>query len=719
MEQKDNMELNFKDIQDFFPLERRDFLKLFGGGIVIFISMGQGLTRGGQRRRPSLPSDFNAFLHIREDGSVNCLTGKIEMGQGVITSLAQMLADELEVPLESVNMIMGDTDLCPWDMGTFGSMTTRFFGPPLRAAAAEARAVLLELAAEHLKRPKDRLKAKNGEVYDTKDTNHKVTYAQLTRGKKIERHLENKPSLKKPEEFRIMSRPVLHRDSEEKVTGKARYAADMLFPDLLHAKILRPPAHGAKLLSADVTEAKKAEGTLIVQDEDFIAVLHLSPDIAEKALLKIKAKFERPQPSTDDKTIFNHLLKVAPPGEQTQHGGILAEGQKISDTIIEKKYLNSYVAHAPIEPHTATAKMDGDRIFVWPSTQTPFPLKDQIAGSLKIAPEKVRIIPPYVGGGFGGKTSNQQAVEAARLAQITGKPVQVAWSRAEEFFYDSFRPAAIVKIKSGIDKEGRLTLWDFGTYFAGQRGSDHFYDIPHHRTTVFGSGWRSGPGTHPFATGAWRAPGNNTNTFARESHIEIMATAAGMDPYEFRLKNLKNERMKRVLKAVAQRFGYKPAKAPSSRGIGFSLGIDAGTFVAHVAEVDVDKKSGRVQVKRVVCAQDMGISINPQGALIQMEGCINMGLGYALSEEIHFKDGELFDLNFDTYEFTQFSWIPKIECLIVPNTTLTPQGGGEPAIINMGAVIANAIYDATGARLLQLPMTPTRVKDALKTGNSD
>jgi len=260
---------------------------------------------------------------------------------------------------------------------------------------------------------------------------------------------------------------------------------------------------------------------------------------------------------------------------------------------------------------------------------------------------------------------------------------------------------------------GQISLWDYGVYFAGERGSQHFYDIPHHRTTVFGSGWRGVPGSHPFATGAWRAPGNNTNTFARESHIDILAAEAGMDPLEFRLKNLKDKKMIRVLEAAADKFGWTPTIPPSGGGYGISTGIDAGTYVAHMAEVNVDKKTGQVKVERVVCAQDMGLSINPQGTKSQMEGCITMGLGYALTEEVHFRGGEIFDLNFDSYELPRFSWLPDIECVVIDAPESPAQGGGEPAIVQMGGVLANAVFDAVGARVRHLPMTPSRVLAAM------
>jgi nicotinate dehydrogenase subunit B len=325
----------------------------------------------------------------------------------------------------------------------------------------------------------------------------------------------------------------------------------------------------------------------------------------------------------------------------------------------------------------------------------------------------VRVITPYVGGGFGGKGLCPPGVQAARLAKLSGRPVQVFWTREDEFFWDSYRPAAIVKIRSGLDAEGGPVLWDYRVYYAGARGSEQPYDIPNHRTVAYSRGWTAPPGSHPFATGAWRAPAANTNAFAREQHIDIMAASAGIDPLEFRLRNCSDPKYRGVLAAAAERFGWKPAPGPSGRGVGVACGIDADTVVASMAEVDVDRSSGQITVKRVVCAQDMGQVVNPAGATIQMEGCITMGLGYALTEEQHFRGGQILDLNFDGYELPRFSWMPQIETVLIDSEDPAPHGGGEPAIILMGAVIANAVYDAIGVRLFELPMTPGRVQVAL------
>lgn len=661
--------------------------------------------------RQGYPTDFNAYLRVGADGRVTCFVGKVELGQGSKTALAQLLAEELEVSLDSVDMIMGDTDLCPWDMGTFGSLSVRQFGPVLRAAGAEARAVLLQLAAERLQAPLESLQVKAGLV--SGPAGNSVSYAQLVQGKRIERHLPKAP-LKPVRAYSVVGQSPRRKDALEKVTGKAKYAADLAIPGTLHARLLRPPAHGATLKDVDTSAAEKIEGVRVVRDGDLIAVLHPLPDVADRALSLVKAQFDRPRSGLNGQNIFDHLLKAAPPPRLVAESGNLAEGEKLASTIVDRTYYNSYVAHAALETHSAVAVVEGGKATVWAGTQTPFPLKQQVAQALGLPQQDVRVITPYVGGGFGGKSASRQAIEAARLARITGWPVQVVFDRAEEFFFDTFRPAAVVKIRSGLTAAGRIPLWDYQVFGAGDREAKQFYDIPHQRTVSSG-GWSGGnpPGLHPFAVGPWRAPSVNTNTFARESHLDILAHQAGVDPVEFRLRHLSDPRLRRVLEAAAERFGWKPARTPSGRGVGVACALYLGTYVTTMAEVGVDRTTGRVQVKRVVCAQDQGVIVSPDGSRQQMEGSIMMGLGYALTEEVRFQDGEVLDRNFDTYEIPRFSWLPEIETVLVENPEVAASGCGEPPIVTMGAVIANAIFDAVAARLLQLPMTPPRLLAAL------
>jgi nicotinate dehydrogenase subunit B len=695
-------------------LDRRDFLKTVGGGIIVFFTCDASELFAQEGRGPSYPADFNAYLRIAENGKVTVFSGKIEMGQGVITSLAQEAADELGVALESIEMIMGDTDLCPYDSGTYGSMSTRFFGPAVRAAAAEAKGVLLDLAAERLKVPRKNLTVENGVVFVTADKKSRVTFGQLAKGQKITRKLDGKAVTKSVSEFTVMGKPVKRTDALVKVTGRAQYAGDIRVPGMLYASILRPPAHGATVKNVNTSAAEKMPGVIVVNQDGLIAVLHQDPETASQALASVKAEFDLPKLSVDNATIFDHLLNAAPQAQEIDRRGDLAAGAKAATSVIEGKYLTAYGAHAPIETHTALARIEGGKATVWISTQSPFRNRQQIAQAIGFTPENVRVITPFVGGGFGGKNPAQQAIEAATLAKITRKPVQVTWSRAEEFFYDTYRPAAVVKIRSGTDGAGKICLWDYNVYFAGSRSAEQFYDVPHNIIRIYGGGMGSGTPPHPFATGPWRAPGAPVNVFAKESQIDIMAAKAKMDPLEFRLNNTSDPRMRRVLQTAADRFGWKKAAAPSGRGLGIACAIDAETYVAEIAEVTVDSGSGRVEVKRIVCAQDMGIVINPDGATMQMEGCIMMGLGYTLSEDIRFKGGQIFTTNFDTYELPRFSWMPQVETILVKNDELPPKGGGEPAIVPIGAAVANAIFDGTGVRLYQFPMTPERVKEALK-----
>ncbi|MBN1570012.1 MAG: xanthine dehydrogenase family protein molybdopterin-binding subunit [Acidobacteria bacterium] len=694
-------------------MHRREFIKLLGPGIYFLFSIDECLF--GQQPRGmarGYPEDFNAYLRIGVDGKVTCFTGKVELGQGIIASLAQMLAEELEVPYESVSMVMGDTKLCPWDSGTNGSRSIKYFGPALRAAGAEAREVMIQMAAEHLKTPPGRLIARDGIVSDKSDPEVKVSYGFLAEGKTIERHLEKKPPLKSPEIFSVCGQSSPRADFEEKVTGKAKFAGDIRLPRMLYGKVLRPPAHGARLKAVDLSAAKKIKEAILLQDGDFVAVVHPLPDMAEKILAMVKADYEVPAIKVNEESIYEHILNAAAKDNVIEQKGDLELGRKLAAVRFEESYRTPYVAHAAIETHSAIADVGKDSATIWIGTQRPFGASGEIANAIGLAAEKIRIITPYVGGGYGGKSQIGQAVQAARLSKMTGVPIQVVWTREEEFFYDTFQPAAVVKIASGLDESNRISFWDYHVFFAGERSSQNIYSVPNLRTVSRGSAF-GGPGPHPFGTGAWRGPGSNTNIFARESQMDIMASKAGMDPLEFRIRNLTDERMLRVVRAAAEKFSWKPAKTPSGRGCGMVCLDYLGTYVAAMAHITVDKDSGRIQVKRVVLAQDMGPVINPEGARMQIEGSIVMGLGYCLSEEIHFSGSEIKDLGFGSYQIPRFSWVPEIEAVLVKNFEIEPSGCGEPPIVGMGALLANALFDATGARIRQLPLTRQRIKEQL------
>jgi isoquinoline 1-oxidoreductase len=575
--------------------------------------------------------------------------------------------------------------------------------------------VLTDLAAERLGVPRKALTVEDGVVYVAADRNRNISYGALAMGQAITHTVEEEAVLRSVQEFTVMGESPVRLDGIEKVTGEAVFAGDVRLPGMLYARIVRPPAHGARMTRLDLSKAEAEPGVFVVNQRGLAAVLSPDPERTERALRLVRVDFDVPEPTVDTESIFDSIVRSAPAPETMDADGDLTVGRQQAAQVFDATYYNSYVAHAPIEPHTAVAEVKEGKVTVWSSTQAPFTQQETIAREIGLSPENVRVITPYVGGGFGGKVGGHQAVEAAKLALATGKPVQVAWTRAEEFFYDTFRPAAVLKVVSGIDDDGTMTLWDYQVWGAGSRGSEMFYDVPNRSVRVYGEWMRAPDGMHPFAVGAWRAPAANSNRFAVEQQIDMMASAAGIDPLEFRLKNTTDPRMVSLLEAVAEATGWESAVSPrrTGRGRGLACGVDAETYVAHVADVTVDSNTGVVEVDRVVCVQEMGVVVNPDGARMQMEGCIAMGLGYVFSEEIRFEGGKILDTNFDTYHLARFSQTPEIETVLVANDALPPKGGGEPAIINMGAVIANAIYDATGTRLYRLPMTPERVLQAI------
>ena len=690
---------------------RRRFLQIAGGGVVVAL-IGLGARYALKREREfEYPEDLNAYLRIGRDGRVTVFSGKIEMGQGVMTSLAQMLAEELGVAVATVDMVMGDTQACPPDAGTFGSLTTRVFGPALREAGAKARSALFGLAARRLGVPRTALRVQDGVVSVIGAPSRHVTYADLAGGAKILRVVDRRVALRTPNEFTVIGDPVARLDGPAKVTGAAKYAGDLRLPGMLYARLLRPPMHGAILMRIDTSAAARVPGARIVQHQGMIAALHADPQAAEVAVQAIRADWSEPATTVDSENIFAHLVAVGgSPDEIAKHGDVDAARARAPHRI-RSVFHKGYVAHAPMEPHAALAEVKDGRATVWASTQTPFPTRDHVAEMLGLGRDAVRVITPFVGGGFGGKIAGQQVLEAARLAQLTGQPVMVEWTREEEFFYDTFDPAAVVEVVSAADPSGRIALWDYAVFGAGPRGAAPIYASPNQRIVAA----MSGPNIHPFAVGPWRAPGANMNVWARESQVDLMAAALGQDPLEFRLRNVVEPRLRRALEAVAAAFGWQSGPAPTRRGQGIACNIDAGTCVATAAAVRVDAATGRVIVDRIVCAQDMGVVVNPEGAKMQIEGGLTMGLGYTLAEELHFMGGNILDRNFGTYRIPRFSWVPRIETILLKNDALAPQGGGEPAITTTGAVVANAVFDATGVRFYRLPMTPVRVKDALAT----
>jgi CO/xanthine dehydrogenase Mo-binding subunit len=693
-------------------MRRRDFLQgVAAGALTFFFTTPLGSAPIVPTRPGTYPEDFNAYLKISADGRVSCFVGKVELGQGAMTVLAMLVAEELELDPAQVDMSLGDTDLCPWDMPTGGSLTMWHTAPVLRGAAAEARAVLLRMASKALGAPVSGLTLKDGAIWVKATPASRTTFGELVKGRKMERHL-GKVKPKPLSECTLIGRSVPRKDALAKITGAAKYAGDLRLPGTLHACILRPPAQGLTLASADTAAAERVPGVRIVRDGTLLAVLHPQPDTARKALALVKGTFEGTEPDVDDVRIYQYLVDKAAPGQRVVISrGDVAAGEKRAATVVEAEYRNAYESHATLEPHTSVAQWEKGRMTVWASTQSPFVFRDTVAEALKLGQDKVRIIAQFVGGGFGGKLVGPGAIEAARIArQVPGVPIQVAWNREEDLFLDGYRPAAVVKIRSGLDAgRGAITFWDNIVAGVSQGEAEFAYDMQTNRYQA-----PAVPDLHPLKIGAWRAPNAHTNAFARESQLDALAAKAGLDPVTLRRRLANDLRLLRLLDLAVGTFGWEPAPGPTGRGIGLACGAWRQALVVAVAQVAVDKATGKVRVERFLEAVDVGLVVNPDGARQQVEGAVTMCIGQALSEEIRFKGGHILDTNFDTYLLPRFSAIPRIQVVFADNATMATQGIGEPPVVPVAAALANAVFDATGARVTHVPFTPERVLEALK-----
>ncbi len=693
-------------------MRRRELLQGFAAGaLTFFFTTPVGSAPIVPTRPGTYPEDFNAYLKISADGRVGCFVGKVELGQGAMTVLAMLVAEELELDPAQVDMLLGDTDLCPWDMPTGGSLTMWHTAPVLRGAAAEARAALLRLASKALGAPVSDLALKDGAIWVKSAPTRRTTFGELVQGRKMERHL-GKVKPKPLADCTLLGRRVPRKDALAKVSGAAKYAGDLRLPGTLHACILRPPAQGQTLVTADTSTAERVPGVRIVRDGTLLAVVHAQPDTARKALALVKGTFEGAEPDVDDVRIYQYLVDKAAPGQRVVISrGDLAAGEKRAATVVEGEYRNAYESHATLEPHTSVAKWEEGRMTVWASTQSPFVFRDAVAEALKLGQDKVRIIAQFVGGGFGGKLVGPGAIEAARIArQVPGVPIQVAWNREEDLFLDGYRPAAVVKIRSGLDAgRGAITFWDSTVAGVSQGEAELSYDMQSNRYQA-----PTVPGLHPLQVGAWRAPNAHTNAFARESQLDALAAKAGMDPVTLRRRLITDARLLRLLDLAVETFGWEPAPGPTGRGIGLACGAWRQGLVVAVAQVAVDKATGKVRVEHFLEAVDVGLVVNPAGARQQVEGAITRGIGQALSEEIRFKGGRFLDKNFDTYLLPRFSAIPRIQVVFAENSGMATQGIGEPPVVPVAAALANAVFDATGARVTHVPFTPARVLEALK-----
>ncbi len=690
-----------------FALGRRDFVKIFGAGLVIFAAVrnaaAQETAPGPRGFHPEeLPKEIGAWLHIGEDGKVTGFVGKAEIGQNARTSLAQTIADELGVAFDNVRMVMADTALTPFDAGTFGSRTTPTMTPQLRKVAAAARDLLTARAAMQWNTSAGKLIAKDGKIADPA-TGKSLSYAELVREEEIGKQMPPaKDPVKPPTEWTVAGQPLPKVDARQFVTGWHRYATDLRPDGMLYGKVLRPPSFGATLVSYDDSAAKGVSGAVVVRDGDFIGAAAPTVAAAEAALAKVRAEWKETR-QISDQEIFSYLKSNAQPSKEErfqQAKGSVADGLAAAAHKLDATYTVAYIAHAPLEPRAAVAQWNGGKLTVWMGTQRPFAVRDDLADIFHVAEKNVRVIVPDTGSAYGGKHTSDAGLEAARLARATeGRPVKLVWTRQEEFTWAYFRPAGVIEVKTGIGADGKLTAWDFHNYHSGMSGIETPYAVANQVTQ-----YHSVPLV--LRSGSYRGLAATANHFARETHMDSLAQLAGMDPLQFRLANLSDARMKAVLQAGAQAFGWPRQKTEEGQGFGVAAGTEKGSYVATFAEVFVDPKSKAVRMKKLVEAFECGAIVNPDGLRNQVVGAMIQGLGGALFEAIQFQNGRITNNHFASYRVPRFRDLPEIEAILLDRKDIASAGAGETPIMAVAPAIGNAYFDATKTRLTALPLLP-------------
>jgi len=684
-------------------LSRRGFVKLLGSGLLITVAPQSAQARrtggGGGRSNP-----VAARVHIAADGTITAMTGKVEEGQGARAQITQAAAEELCVRADDVHLVMSDTALVPDDGITAGSRTTPSTIPAVRQGAATARRLLQTLAARRWDVEPDSLQIENG-VIAHPSTGRTMTYAQLAESTDIDQAfaaaVDPGIALRPVSRWKVMGESYPRPNLRDIVTGAHRYPSDVVRPNMLFGKVLRPPAYGATLESIDLSPAQAMEGVVVHRDGDFVGCAAPTSQQAARAVEAIArtAVWKTIQhPSSKD------ISKYLKDNSRDSRRAVDSSAAKT----LSGTYELAYIQHTPMEPRAATAEWDGDKLTAWAASDYPQRAQGDLARTFGLPQGNVHVIVPDMGGGFGGKHSAEAAEEAARLAKAAGRPVAVHWTRAEEFTWAYFRPAAVIEVTAGLDDKGTITAWDFANINAGGAAIDTPYRIANKSCRSVGS--RS-----PLRQGAYRCLAATGNNFARESFMDELATAAGADPLEFRMAHLDDPRIRAVLEKATTEFRWKDRvrqKQPEDRGIGLACGTEKGSVVAACVEIEVDRTRGAIRVLHVCEAFEPGPVQNPANLTSQVQGCIVMGLGGALREAMEFEDGRILNASFSGYRVPRFADTPKIDVHLISKNDIPSVGGGETPIIAIAPAVGNAVFNATGIRLRTMPMKAEVLKNA-------
>ena len=753
------------------PISRRQYLQSTGALIVTFRCLG---PVSGLLAQTAAPPDgepdasyLDSWLAVAQDGTVTVFTSKVDLGTGVVTALAQIVAEELDVPFKQISMDCGDTAKTVDQFSTVGSRTIERGGPQLRQAAAAARLQLLKLASTRLDAPVEKLTVTDGVVRVVDSSEKKISYGELIGGRHFDARitatgtgwdLKVAPEVhaKDPGQYRIVGTSVRRMDLPPKFTGEFTYVQDVRIPGMLHGRVVRPPVVNSKPSSVDQNSIKHISGVVkVVEEGSFVGVVAETEWAAIQAARDLKVTWSTPStklPASPDE-LFAYLKNTKSFRDQvaTDKGNPDSAISQASKTF-NATYRWPFQLHGMIGPSCAVADVRGDKATIWAGTQGPFRTRKSVAELLGLQEKNVHVIYREGSGCYGRLSTDDAPEDAALLSRAVGKPVRVQWMREDEHGWEPKGPAQLMTVRAGVDAQGKITGWDFmdrsfpwteaqGMPLLASRqiglkpkaqgnsngtgGGGDIYDFENQKILAAGIPWVHEDPT-PLRTSNLRAPGELARCFASESFLDEIATDLGVDPAQFRLRYLgNNKRAADALAAATQKAEWKD-RASSARssagskvsGRGVAMGNRGNTITATVAEIEVDKANGKIVVKRITLAHDCGLIVNPDGLRNQIEGNVIQGVSRTLMEQVHFDASGVKNLDWVSYPILTFQDIPDVEIVLINRPEMPALGGGEPSIVGVPAAIANAIFDAVGIRLREIPLTPERVLRAIQAGGS-
>jgi len=745
---------------------------LLGGGALV-VSVGSAVSLNtllsiqaafAQGAKPALtPDQLSSYIAVNADGTVSAFFGKMDMGHGLFVAIGQIVAEELDVPFKSVKVYMGDTANSVNQGGASGSTGIQMGGKQMRMAAAEARRVLVEMAAGQLSVRADKLVVADGVVSASDDKSKRISYAQMIGGKYFNIQLDwnkqygnalyapGKAQPKNPSEHKIVGQPIKREDVAPKVFAQEDFCTDVKVPGMVHGRMIRPAVAGAVPVKVDEASIKDFPGAKVVWDKGFLGIIADKEWDAIQASQKLKVEWSQVDPPFPDQaSLYDHIRKASVRKRNIEkENGNVDEAIKTGAKVIEAEYEWPFQSHASMGPACALVEIKDGQVTCWSGTQKSHFVQQVLASTIGVPPESVRVIWKTGPGTYGRNDADDCAMDAAVLAKSVGKPVRLQYMRDQGTGWDPKGPASVHKVRAAIDASGKVTAYEFMSKafsrvdvdtngskrfdtLAGQARGDDLksgdgFGIPAESYAFDNkrAGWETIPPlldrSSPLRTSHLRDPVGPQIHFASESFIDEVAAAINVDPIEFRLRHVKEPRDIALLKAVAEKSGWQSRPSPrrdqtgnkvSGRGLAYSQ--RNGTRVAIVAEVDIDRSTGKIWARKFTVAHDCGQIINPDGLVKCIEGNIVQGVSRTLWEEVTFDRKAVTSIDWLTYPILDITETPgEVNVVLINHPDIAPTGAGEPSIRPVATAIANAIFDATGVRIRRVPFSPDRVKSAL------